>query len=279
MNIQNIVVAYSPTPKGLLRLCYAYNLSKLLSDTRLLIIAPPFVREDFAAFLKEVELPDGESNYNVAENQRLRLFIDSLIGHRSIDDYRLLFRDIDSMELGADDLLVADRCQPERRVAQLLPQCGGRVRLYDDLSRVMIPFGNGGAGALAAQRASGFINDLQLQPVLYHTTWREDGVDSDDPKDHMCEGARHALFAAKGYLYGLHETQSEVVIECADHVADGLVEAALRLQCQMIIMAPGEQTGRGSYVQQVAEVSPIPLLIAMDTGPIVRFSCKKGVRS
>jgi len=50
------------------------------------------------------------------------------------------------------------------------------------------------------------------------------------------------------------------VIETADTVEYGIVQAALDRDCALIVMTRGRENVRGSYVQRVLERSPVPVL-------------------
>jgi len=55
--------------------------------------------------------------------------------------------------------------------------------------------------------------------------------------------------------------QYRTIIENAENVPVGILRAALCEDCNLILMARGRHTGKGSYVDQVLDRSAIPTLV------------------
>ncbi|MDO8622001.1 MAG: universal stress protein, partial [bacterium] len=123
---------------------------------------------------------------------------------------------------------------------------------------VCIPLGDGESGSWASLLGIPIARALGLSVVFYHTTWRNPAVASDEARAHMDPDAQlvlataHQRAVAAGVAY-------HTIVEMADGVAEGIVRAALRERCSLIITARGRATGRGSYVDQLLAESPIPV--------------------
>ena len=125
---------------------------------------------------------------------------------------------------------------------------------------VMIPFGSGSTAVQVLRAAIDVIKSLGQSVIFYHTTWSEDAVSSDSPKDHMCPSAQDILLQLHA-LAAEHEIVSEEIIECASVVDGGIVSSALQHNVALLVMGYAGNVGRGSYVDQVKERSPIPVMV------------------
>ena len=124
---------------------------------------------------------------------------------------------------------------------------------------VMIPFGSRGSGIEAAKLGIPFAKALRLPVVFYHTTWIEDGRESEDPRGHMCAGA----LEIEGRLIGMaHDVNVpfRFVVETAKDVYEGIVLAALVERASLIVTARGSSVLTGSYSDRLRS-GPTPLLI------------------
>lgn len=97
--------------------------------------------------------------------------------------------------------------------------------------------------------------------VLYHTTWRNSSMSSDVARDHMCEDARRIMDQAElaAKELGLLPIR---VLEMAEDVVEGIIEASLRWDTDLIIMARDPSTRYGDYCERLlAQPTPVPVLV------------------
>jgi hypothetical protein len=124
---------------------------------------------------------------------------------------------------------------------------------------LLVPFGDSLSAQRAVTIALKIAEAMALPVVLYHTTWRDPGKSSTDPAKHMCEGARRvsAVLLAQAKAAGVKHS---LVVECADDVAEGILQCALRLDAKLIVMPRSAKTTMGCYVNQALVKTPMPLL-------------------
>lgn len=124
---------------------------------------------------------------------------------------------------------------------------------------IFIPFGKGGAGVRAARFGVALAKTLAVSVTFYHTTYRSD-IASDRPEDHVCPEAKEV----QRFVEEVARTKAvpfTTIVETAPGVADGIVLSALLHNASLIVMTHGRQVLMGSYVDQVAEIGPIPLMV------------------
>ncbi len=128
--------------------------------------------------------------------------------------------------------------------------------------RICVPLGNGSSGLRATEFAVRLAKLIGAEIFFWHTTWREQGNDSDDSRDHMCHEARLVADEAhhKADVAAVDWTDNIESVDCL--ISDGVVEAALVTNCNLIVMSRGELTVRGSHCDLVIAHSPIPVLVA-----------------
>ncbi|KKW32266.1 MAG: hypothetical protein UY76_C0034G0008 [Candidatus Uhrbacteria bacterium GW2011_GWA2_52_8d] len=129
---------------------------------------------------------------------------------------------------------------------------------------VLVPFGKGDSGVRAARLGVRLAKGLDLPVVFYHTTWRKPGVESIDGWDHLHDEARKVAQTLRGIacqqnVFFIFDIQIQ-----APSVFAGIIVASFKRHAAMIVMARGTNILRGSYVSQMAESSPVPLLILAD---------------
>lgn len=129
-------------------------------------------------------------------------------------------------------------------------------------AKVLVPLGDSDSGLHALQESLPLIVALKCGIVFYHTTWKKPNLfRSTNPADHICTAAAIILRDAQNIVSAsIAEPKTETVIECADGVAEGIRRAGNRLGCNLIIMARGSRAGAGSYADELAHESPIPVL-------------------
>jgi hypothetical protein len=135
---------------------------------------------------------------------------------------------------------------------------------------ILVPFGDGDSGLIAASLAIPLAKALSLEVLFYHTTWRSETTTSEEPAAHMCVQAR----AHQQRLQKLAQAAAvphRMAIEMADDVVFGMLHCALNggvhrhaepAPVNLIVMAHGVNTYLGSYVEKALKVSPTPILVA-----------------
>jgi hypothetical protein len=124
---------------------------------------------------------------------------------------------------------------------------------------VLVPFGDSIEAVTAAERGITLAKALGVHVVLYHTTWKDDSLDSALPESHMCSEAREVCRA----LNELAQTcgvACKTVVETADDVVEGIIRCALRESARLLVMSRSSKTTVGCYVDQALIQSPVPLL-------------------
>jgi hypothetical protein len=134
---------------------------------------------------------------------------------------------------------------------------------------ILVPFGDGDSGMIAALVAVPLAQALSLEVLFYHTTWRSEKVESDDAEDHMCVNSRaqyrhlERIAQDAGIAY-------RIGVEMADDVVFGMLHCALTGDVEgdaepkpvnLIVMAHGLNTHIGSYVEKALKVSATPILV------------------
>jgi len=128
--------------------------------------------------------------------------------------------------------------------------------------RICVPLGNGSSGLRATVFALNLAKAIGAEIFFWHTTWRDEGNASEDSRDHMCYEARMVTDEAhhKADVAGINWCDNIDSVDCL--ISDGVVEAALVANCNLIVMSRGELTVRGSHCDLVVAHSPIPVLVA-----------------
>ncbi|MBI5153267.1 MAG: hypothetical protein HZA36_02300 [Parcubacteria group bacterium] len=96
-----------------------------------------------------------------------------------------------------------------------------------DVKEILIPFGDGDSGVRAAEYGVILAKQIVYGLELWHTTWIDTTVSSDDMSLHMCEGAKDILLKLRR-LCEEHGVLYRCVIEGARDVSEGMVRATLR---------------------------------------------------
>lgn len=190
------------------------------------------------------------------ENQRVRAAVQALVGGATVDVS--FVHDGTPIPFHPGAIVVNGELARQRSLTwTVAPQGETGVCARGD-GPVCIPLGDGESGSHASLVGIPIARALGVAVVFYHTTWRNPAVTSDHARDHMDPDAQLVLATAvqRAVAAGVAH---RVVVEMADGVAEGIVRTALRERCSIIITARGRATGRGSYVDQLLDESPIPV--------------------
>ena len=123
----------------------------------------------------------------------------------------------------------------------------------------MVPFGNGNSCLKALQLAAPIARGSGAALLFYHTTWKIPGLASVKADDHMCREA----IAIRKALEEEATAQSlpfRTLIETADDVADGIVQAAVLQRSRLIVMPRSQTVEVGDYCLRVFDKSPVPVI-------------------
>ncbi len=126
---------------------------------------------------------------------------------------------------------------------------------------IFVPVGDGPSGIVGTKYATVLAQRLNTNIILWHTTWRDEKVRSDDPADHVSKEAQCVLNETT-MLVKESGVPVTMTIECAPTVIEGIIGAALRSGASLIVMAQGTHKEFGAYTDRVrARNCPIPMLI------------------
>lgn len=129
---------------------------------------------------------------------------------------------------------------------------------------VLVPFGDSISALTAGHSAFALARELALPVVLYHTTWHDPAVKSDNAEDHMCREAKTLWARLKAMAEGAG-VQFKTVVECADDVVEGILRCGMRESSRLLVMSRSDKTIVGCYVDQALKQSPIPVLAVAPT--------------
>lgn len=254
--MRQVHVRYGVSPRSQAELAFAIDLARRLSG-RLFV----WTEVDLAgrALIKRFGSPDLSEREHVHVSDRVRMLIGrmeaGLTPRFCNGDPRHAVREADAVIVGTDDA-------KGRPVAAAVASMGESSIDARGGGEICLPFANGESALHAASVAVPLAAALGKSLLLYHTTWRDDGLPSDAPP------ARHMTAEASAVLDGILDLASDagvdhrIMVETATAIAEGTVRTALNEHCALIALARGRHVGRGSYVDQVLERSVIPVLVA-----------------
>lgn len=129
----------------------------------------------------------------------------------------------------------------------------------------LIPLGAHDTGLRALEYAIPYLKAVNAEVILYHTTYKIEEVEDEDPIRHISEPAKQVVDSAK-ILISKHLIKcSQVIIEKAAQVQSGIIKAALTCRegrmCDLIIAARGARVIKGSYVDLLIHESVVPVMV------------------
>jgi hypothetical protein len=133
---------------------------------------------------------------------------------------------------------------------------------------LVIPFGNRNTALRAAELGMRLAKLLERKVILYHSTWRSNKVNSDEPRENMCPAAIEVM----GKLEQLSSrlgVQCQTVVEMAPDVTLGIRNCAGAHFASLLICAFGRWKGgaggsSGSHVTKLVKQTAYPLLIVQE---------------
>ncbi|NQV90762.1 universal stress protein [Candidatus Uhrbacteria bacterium] len=180
---------------------------------------------------------------------------------------------VETVQVNSQTLFVADQLPTRRDIHVLLPGGATQLKRIPAISKdhvdnmvILVPFGSGEsclqAVRLAIQVAEHFrARHLGVQLLFYHTTWRDPSTESEDVWAHIDEEVNEMATNLRRIAVG-KELQFRYGVQiAAPTVPDGIISFALLNKVSLIVMARGDEVTTGSYVDQMALYTRIPLLI------------------
>lgn len=180
----------------------------------------------------------------------------------------------DEIEGGAfqpSALMVCETLPVRRDTDVLLPMYNGHFKPIEpsgrlNFFRLFVPFGSGQSGVRATRTAVLLARHfkrtyMKVHLYFYHTTWKNPQCESDQGKDHMIQDALEVQNLLERIAIGNCIDYTVQVDLEASTVTEGVLRAAFASEASLIVMARGDEVRTGSYVDQLAELSPIPILI------------------
>jgi len=133
---------------------------------------------------------------------------------------------------------------------------------------ILVPFGDGNSGIVAAAVALQLARTTHLDVVFYHTTWADESVQSEDPVDHLCQSAREHYHELQRMAIQANVGHS-MAVEMVSDVVSGMLHCALNGSLSvedphpvnLIVAAHGVNTYSGSYLEEALNVSSTPILV------------------
>lgn len=239
MKIDRVSVPFVESRKGLQELRFAASVAKLLKVP--LTIVLPALRSGEVLRHEQLVVTEGRI-LPLAQTSGLKIEIHAM--------------DLRSMSIAKNTIHVGGEISVPN-VIHLRPFDEQYLNIKG--CTIFIPFGKGGAGVRAARFGVALAKTLGMSVTFYHTTYRSD-VASDRPEDHVCREAKEV----QRLIEEVARTKAvpfTTIVETAPGVADGIVLSALLHNASLIVMTHGRQVMMGSYVDQVAVIGPIPLMI------------------
>ena len=258
MDIQKVRVIFRDTSLGLQRLQYAASLSASLGTSLYVALSHWHVPKGF-----------------LRENQEILLHSEELRRVRSIvsriaTDARCAFTveaEFSKLYYSPGNCLVVDdesvriphlRCGAVASLCESSPFCRG-------VRKILVPLGNKNSGIRAMRYTLPLARRTNASILLYHATWRRAACPAEDPMDHVCDDAAKILVQA-GDLAASAGVSYAQIVETPQNVAESICKVALREDCCLITLARGQNTLRGSYVDQVLGRSAVPILVVPEGG-------------
>jgi len=131
-----------------------------------------------------------------------------------------------------------------------------------DRGLILVPLGDGPSGFRATRYAVRIAQATGAHIAFWHTTLKKEGVaDERPPKEHMCDDAIEVLERAQQLCLDASVPCEEIVVMNPHRIPDGITDAALNHDCNLIVMAHGQDTDIGSHTEMILECCPVPTLL------------------
>jgi hypothetical protein len=256
----NICAVYGEPRSMRSTLIYAGKLAKKLGSNPLHVYLPGVASAHPAPVLTNGSARETQQ-VRVAERVKAWQPADVLV-HDAVD-----LRTVRATELPANAIVVSNNLALRRRDLTILQPFEERDVLRSE-GGILVPFGDGNSGPASISFAIPLAKALSREIVFYHTTWRNEKVASNNAVDHLCAAAesQHELLKRQADQAGVAH---RMAVEMADDVVFGMLNCALNGDVRpdnpnpvnLIVMAHGVKTYKGSYARKALKESPTPLLV------------------
>ncbi|HEY9777474.1 MAG TPA: hypothetical protein V6C81_27170 [Planktothrix sp.] len=259
MSEYNVCAQYREGRRAMKALEYAVDLAGRLDAAALHVYLPRHVgvkpppTTSFSA--REMQLD------RVAERVR-SIFAGTIVVHDDVDLEQATMQQLPPVAI------VVSRELAQRRTDLHIVQPFEEESVVRGGGGILVPFGDGESGIIAAAEALPLAAQLKSDVIFYHTTWRSPHVSSTNPLDHLCGDAKRHFdeLTAMAQTYGV---RSHMEIEMADDVVVGMLRCAANgavashnpKPADLIVMTHGVNTCFGSYVEKALQKSATPVLV------------------
>ncbi len=235
-----VAVTYCDDRAGRTRLAYAADLAKL-TNAQLLVLLPflgdaDSISEDILR-LDAALVPNGSCYYSMTGDVESKFRTTAADPNNSI-------------------IAVVTNDEPlYNKHVRLMNKDESRVFRNNEKKEILLPFGPGDASLRVLEAVQPFAAALGASIRLYHTTWRNRGVASDNVRDHMRPDVLQVFdqLQARGPFSATLETASEVDA--------GINVSALAHGSSFIAMTRGRDVVKGGYMHWVNVRSSVPTII------------------
>ncbi len=167
----------------------------------------------------------------------------------------------ETFPFGPDDIVV-DPSFSRRDVTRLHPRQELSVaRFGSDAPKVLVPIGNRPSTARLVREAIPFAKAIGASVVFYHTTWKDRRFGDAPAREHMTADAQEQLQRARICATEAGVMLGEEIIETADSVAGGIIGAACRERCSLILMVRGNDRRSLGFDGEVVRDATCPVLV------------------
>jgi hypothetical protein len=241
-----VAVTYCDDGKGLRRLSYAADLAALTRSALQIVLPLSAAEQDIAGTESALSAIDFRLGDQVRPPGTLTA--------GSAGDAGKGIRKL--IESGAKIIaVVSDEDPLYAELPCIVSKDEERVFRNGGKKEILLPFGPGNAGIRVLETIRPLAVSLGAGIRLYHTTWRDEKVSSENARDHMCATALEAL--ARLQALGPFEATLEMVAE----VDAGIHLAALKNGSSLIAMTRGRRVVKGGYVSELIARSAVPVII------------------
>jgi hypothetical protein len=257
----SVCAVFGERRRQLSALRYASDLARVLGADQLHVYLPGAATSDHWPAV-------ADRPAQAVQNERVVRFVAALTGgvpvvvHDGID-----LATCAPDQLPPNPIIVSSELAMRRSDVKIL-QPFEEVTVRRTQGGLLVPFGDGEAGLVAASVALPLARALGLSVVFYHTTWPAAGVTSTNPVDHLYSASR-AQYDRLAAMAQAASVQHRMEVEMADDVVMGMLGCALNgaispdnpSPVNLVVMSHGVNTCIGSYVEKTLNRASTPVLV------------------
>ena len=238
-----IVVPFNMSPGGMHAMNFAWIFAASMVALPTLIV-PAGEREDAVVPVIEEQLGQNPGNFDYASSAAAKLL--------GINGEEVIFVSSESFE--------TTQAEAPQGAHLFLTQGENGTRTFGEKPRIAVPFGDGESALESMRLALLLIKKMQAgEIVLMHTTYPNQEVASDDPREHMKEEAQ-ILETRLLSLAREAGVRVETKVDMADDLVHFVIMTAIECECTFIIVAEGSPLA-GGYAEQIAVQANLPVLV------------------